>query len=161
MKQFRHNVFETNSSSCHTFTWAKDPDPYQDNYIEIDEEGYLRIPLIGFCSTCRYDTQSEKLAYAVQLAAYKSGIYLNAVGQELEDRLEELYQSSLFNDIEDEILSYIDDPKCIGIRFYEDSSYGYIDDAHDYYDMQDFYEECGGLINFVYRNTTLHYYYNG
>lgn len=161
MKQIRRSVFETNSSSTHSFT-IYEGSPLQQNYMSIDDEGFINVPLIGFCSFENYDNQLDKLAYAVQLAAYKSGIYLN-IGIEDPDRekiLQELYESDLFLDIQDEIINYVGSD-CIGIRIAEDTSYGYIDDAGDYVDMNEFYEECGGLIPFIFSDTNLHYEYNG
>lgn len=161
MKQFRKGVFETNSSSTHSFTHFKNY-PLQQNYMEIDDEGYINLPLIGFCSCETYDQQQEKLAYAVQLAACKSGLYLNFSWNDpcMAEQLEQLYEADLFLNIQDEVIAYIGS-ECKGIRIREGEAYGYIDDSSDYVDMNEFYDECGGLINFVFSDSYLHYEYNG
>lgn len=161
MIQIRRKVFETNSSSTHSITLNYEA-PLQQNYMPIDDEGFINIPLIGFCSCETYDQQLEKLAYVIELAACKSGIYLN-IGLNNKERdqiLEELYECDLFLEIQDEIINYVGSD-CIGIRIAEDACYGYIDDSSDYVDMNEFYDECGGLINFVFSDSYLHYEYNG
>lgn len=160
MIQIRPNVFETNSSSTHSVTWAFESltDP---KFLELDDEGFLRVFMEGYCSACCYDDPRYKLGYLMQLCSYANNIYLNAYGEELNESLELLYACDDFKTIEDTIIDYIG-YHCKGIRFYEDSSYGYIDDGHDYNNVNEFLDEnCTDIINFVFGGAVLHYSYNG
>ena len=160
MIQIRRNVFETNSSSTHSVTWRFDglTDP---KLLELDEEGFLRVFMEGYCSACYYDDLRYKLGYLMQLCGYTNDIYLNAYGEELKENLELLYDCDDFKDLEAVIIDYIG-YHCKGIRFNEDSSYGYIDDGHDYDSINEFLDEnCTDIINFVFGGAVLHYNYNG
>ncbi len=164
MKQIRRNVWETNSSSSHSITFSYDS-PFEECNIPMDEEGYLLIPMIGFCSTETYHTQEEKLAYAVEIAAAKNGIGLNywSATQKLqmEESLNKLYNCDTFLNIEDEVKAYVG-AQCKGIRFEPGSYEGYIDDSSDYYNFKEFESDCGGIIRFVFgSNSMLHYHYDG
>ena len=160
MIKIRRNVFETNSSSTHSVTWINSycVDPKS---IELDDEGFLRVPMEGYCSACYYARPEEKLGYLVQLCGYTKDIYLNTYGQELKEKLELLYDCDDFKSLEETIIEYMDNG-CKGIRFYDDDSYGYIDDGHDYSSIRDFLDENRmTLIEFVFGGAVLHYDYNG
>ena len=164
MRQIRRNIWETNSSSTHSISFSS-TDPFEECKIPMDEEGYLLIPMIGFCDTELYHHQEEKLAYAVQVAAAKNGIYLNYWSSnqktKMEESLNELYHCDTFLNIEDEVKAYVG-PQCKGIRFEPDSYEGYIDDSSDYYDFSEFEADCGGIIRFVFGSSSmLHYRYTG
>ena len=160
MIQIRRNVFETNSSSTHSVTWAFDG-LIDAKSLELDEEGFLRVFMDGYCSSGHYDDPRYKLGYLMQLCGYTNNIYLNAYGDELEENLEMLYSCDDFKDLEAVIIDYIG-YHCKGIRFYEDSSYGYIDDGHDYNSIDEFLDEnCTDIIDFVFGGAVLYYRYNG
>lgn len=164
MKQIRRNVWETNSSSCHSISLSND-NSFEECNIPMDDEGYLLIPMIGFCSTETYSSQEEKLAYAVQVAATKNGIHLNywssTQATQMEQSLNELYNCDDFQNIEDKVRAYVGS-SCKGIRFEPESREGYIDDSSDYYNFKEFEDDCGGIIRFVFGSASvLRYYYNG
>lgn len=165
MRQIRKNVFETNSSSTHSFTVCS---PYrQSSALTIDPEGYVLANMNGFCSCETYTSQADKLGYILQLLGYTTNHYFNCSCSELSTVLDEFYESAEFKAIEAEILTYVKetDPEaadCIGVRFNEYSSYGYIDDGHDYNSIEDFLDfHDTTLLDFIFGNNMLHYEYNG
>lgn len=165
MRQIRKNVFETNSSSTHSFTVCS---PYRQNsYLAVDAEGYALANMNGFCSCETYTSQEDKLGYILQLLGYTLNYSFNCDCSRLQTVLEEFYESAEFKAIEAEILDYVKetDPEaahCIGIRFNDYSSYGYIDDGYDYDSLEDFLDfHSTTLIDFIFGNNMLHYEYNG
>lgn len=165
MRQIRQGVFETNSSSTHSFTVYRGP--RLPSMLEVDDEGFINLDLYGFCSCEDYVAQHEKLSYILQLASYKCGFYFNEPAYELKSMFEEFYEEDEFLDIQSQIIDYVNEtnphgPRCIGIRFKDDASYGYIDDASDYSTVEEFLEDHDtNLIDFVFGNNKLHYEYNG
>ena len=163
MIKIRKNVFETNSSSTHSVTFNSDsPLSSLDPNIEINEEGYITVRPEGFCSWCNYVDQQSKLAYIIQLCAYCNDIYFSSWNSaERRIAAENLYETEMFKEIEDEIISYVGS-EYKGIRLDIDYDSGYIDDGHDYNSVQEFLDEEGmSLIEFIFGDTLLHYEYNG
>lgn len=162
MVNIRRNIFETNSSSTHSVTFYNDS-VVKNNHMNINDEGFITVDMEGFCSTCCYDQQSEKLCYVMQLCACTNDLSLNeySASEEMKITLDKLYSCEEFLDIQSEIINYIG-PQCKGIRFSEDSSWGYIDDGYEYKSVSEFLAEWNtDLISFIFGPAVLHYSYNG
>lgn len=132
MIKIRRNVFETNSSSCHSVTIdASRLLPCEleivEDYDICDGEPTIMVELVGFCSWWDHESQNDKLAYLVEQIAYITDNYdaLDSWGDtdRCEAARERLYASDEFQALEDEICSYAG---CKHIRINPDSS-GYID----------------------------------
>ena len=158
MIQIRNNCFETNSSSTHCISLVKNKIPYS-RELSLDNEGYVTVDLIGFCSNCVYVFPEEKLAYVMLIYAGKNGISLNCYGTELREALEEFYKTDDFLALQDSIICKLG-PSCKGIRFSADSSWGYIDDSYDARDEFCTYKEYDP-IEFIFEDYILSYEYDG
>lgn len=151
MRQVRHNVFETNSSSVHTFTL----DGTAEDNITVDDDGYIYLDLAEFDgSTLRYEDSYAKLQYLVDVMLYVHCIYtpwrindrpLNAyVVEEWNDCISDLTDTADWRQLEHDVIDHYvhEGITCKGIRI--NISYGYIDhQSQNAESVMSFLEECG------------------
>jgi len=165
MIQIRNNCFETNSSSSHSISITPSNFLRQLNYepsnLVLDDEGYITLEVMGFCSTDAYYSQREKLTYVLQTIAAKNEICLNHCGNsaEFKDALSQLYDTEEFTSIQNAVIAHLGNG-CQGIRFDENYGWGYIDDSYDAIDEFYTYAEYDP-VEFIFSEMSLHYYYDG
>ena len=74
MKQIRKNLFETNSSSCHTVSIESNGSHLEESKFKVNDDNYIEVPLNEFgWSLNKYDDQENKLAYLILIIAYTNG----------------------------------------------------------------------------------------
>lgn len=159
MIKIRNSVFETNSSSSHSITITdKQLEP---NQMQMDEDGYIVVPLQEFSNHAVYTSQLERLALILQIVAKEIGVYLyNFWGYEKQEKaFEKIYDSEKFQDISYEIASYVGNG-CKGIKL---EGEGYLDDDGMYDCIEMFYLlNNTDLIEFVFgSNVIVAFEYNG
>lgn len=148
MKQIRHSVFETNSSSTHSITIAHGK--IANNNIPVDRDGFIHTELGEFgWEVWDYKDQAGRLSYLVTMLAVKSDVetywYKDRSAQDI---VEEVMETREFEKLSDEIGRHA---RCKGVVI--DPSEGYIDhQSHeDYRSFQDFLDECGtNVVEFVF-----------
>lgn len=122
MRQVRNNVFETNSSSTHSFSHSKSS--YNNLYPEDDGFIYVDLEEFGWGPENHYDSET-KLAYALLVAAYLTDHSFWYFGKSTwEEEYTSFRETDLFKKIEQAVIDYL--PNCIGIRL-NDLTEGYID----------------------------------
>ena len=166
----RINVFETNSSSSHSITFADDR--LVDNEIPIVEdwdicegEPTILVELNGFCGWCDHDTQMEKLAYLIMQIAYILDLkYANGwygSKEEIEEAREKLYESEEFKELEEIVC---DHAGCKHLRL-RDGTEGYIDHdsvVSDIDELKNWDIPYGGYLALIYgADTNIHFEFNG
>lgn len=169
MIKVRHNVFETNSSSCHSVTIvdrtlvASDLEVVEDWDI-CNGEPTILVDLVGFCSWYDHQSQNDKLAYLVEQIAYitDNEYALGWYGNEEEQReaKERLYESEEFKELEDVIC---DHAGCKHIHIKEGAS-GYIDHDSVCCSIEELknYDLPGSYVSFVFgADSYVHFEHNG
>lgn len=120
-RKIRRSVFETNSSSTHSFTYGNT----NNNLIVNDEDGCVHTDLgeFGWEVETYYDS-ATKLAYILLVAASFTGHSFWYFGDTGFDKiLESFKETEEYKRIEDAVRSHME---CVGIVI-EDRSEGYID----------------------------------
>lgn len=123
MKQIRHNVFETNSSSTHSMIIHHNG--IQKNEIPIGEDGYIHVKMNEFGWEVRnYYSQYDRLSYLITMFATTSGAHTLWVSDkdELNKVANDLMNNKWFKGLSKEIAKHA---KCKGLKI--DPSEGYID----------------------------------
>lgn len=123
MKQIRHNVFETNSSSTHSMIIHHNG--IQKNEIPIGEDGYIHVKMNEFGWEVRnYYSQYDRLSYLITMFATTSGAHTLWVSDkdELNKVANDLMNNKWFKGFSKEIAKHA---KCKGLKI--DPSEGYID----------------------------------
>lgn len=123
MKQIRHNVFETNSSSTHSMIIHHNG--IQKNEIPIGEDGYIHVKMNEFGWEVRnYYSQYDRLSYLITMFATTSGAHILWVSDkdELNKVANDLMNNKWFKGFSKEIAKHA---KCKGLKI--DPSEGYID----------------------------------
>ena len=156
MRQIRHGVFETNSSSTHSVTVRQKG--LQSNYMKIHSDGYIHTELGEFGWEIEsYDGQEDKLSYLVTMLAEKNGgadIWWRS-DKTRQELVQDLMKTKDFKRISKEIGTYA---KCEGVII--DPSSGYIDhQSHEEYaTVQEFLNDYRiDAVEFVFgRGVVLH-----
>ncbi len=154
-KIIRKNVFESNSSSTHSFSYSNST--YNDLKVDYDNyyDNYIHTSLGEFGWEIEdYFSSSEKLAYILLVAACftnHSFWYTDDVQAEFES----FKETDLFKDIELAVKQYVD---CDGIIIDVDSE-GYIDhQSLEYSTFEDWLANTGAssIESFIFGNIVLH-----
>ena len=152
MKQIRRNVFETNSSSTHSFSLCTGT--YND--LSVDYDGYVHTKLGEFGWEIEdYFDSTSKLAYILLVAAYFSGHSFWYFDNSWEDEWESFKETSEFKDIEDVVKSHM---SCEGIII-DEKSEGYIDhQSLEYNSFEDWlsWTEADSIEDFIFGDVVLH-----
>ena len=152
--QKRNGVFETNSSSVHSLSFAKSG--RKKNHIQMNKAGFLVANFGVFSCSGTFYTQEDKLSYLATCAWYLTGCPTD---------LEYMYDSYVWGTLEDAAKSYVDGCKGIRVsgfnRGKDGDEYSYGEDA-PYIDHQsvpnytddmivDFYDR-DALIDFIWND---------
>lgn len=155
MKQIRRNVFETNSSSTHSFSLCKGT--YND--LSVDYDGYVHTQLGEFGWEIEdYFDSTSKLAYILLVAAHFSdhSFYYFRQDSSWEEEWELFKETDEFKDIEDAVKSHMN---CAGI-IVDEGSEGYIDhqSLENYYSLTDWLSWTGAdsIEDFIFGRVVLH-----
>jgi hypothetical protein len=153
MKQIRRNVFETNSSSTHSFSHCGGT--YND--LSVDYDGYVHTQLGEFGWEIEdYFDSASKLAYILLVAAYFSDHSFWYFDQSWEDEWESFKETDEFKDIEDTVKSRMN---CEGIII-DEKCEGYIDhqSLEDYHSLADWLSWTGAdsIEDFIFGGVVLH-----
>lgn len=142
-RKIRGNVFETNSSSMHSFTINSGTKTI--NNLEIDEfDGYIHTELDEFgWEICNYYDAAAKLAYILLIAAsttaYRISFWMHH--SEVRENIANFMETDEFKKIEDAVKEEF--PECNGIMI-EEHSYGYIDhQSLGFHSLDDFLKYVG------------------
>lgn len=173
MRSIRRNTFETNSSSSHSIsiidstlvdselnmvdTWELD---YCDD-LDYNKQ-YVLIDFHEYCGWDDHESQEDRLALCIQQLVAELGLDFWCVSnEEWHENIKKLYESEKFQEISDEIASYIGS-HCGGVRIRELSE-GYIDHDSDYGSYDNFMQyNCLDLVNFVFaKKAKAHFEFNG
>lgn len=108
----RTSVFETNSSSVHTLSIAKEG--REPSELGVDENGFIIVKLDQYFgkNKCTYHTQEEKLKYLITSLYYLAGWEVESISG--------LYQ---FSRIEEVICEYVDGAVGIVVEACDDGCY--------------------------------------
>ena len=150
MKQIRHNVFETNSSSTHSMIIHHNG--IQKNEIPIGEDGYIHVKMNEFGWEVRnYYSQYDRLSYLSTMFATTSGAHTLWVSDkdELNKVANDLMNNKWFKGFSKEIAKHA---KCKGLKI--DPSEGYIDhQSCEYGSVIEFLNEWDtDAMEFVFRH---------
>lgn len=149
MKQIRHSVFETNSSSTHSVCIHRNR--IEQNTMVVRDDGYIHATLGEFGWEVKdYYSQEEKLSYLLTMAAHKNGLSIDYYGNEEENQkeIDALQETEDFKHISSEVAKHAG---CNGVVI--DYSTGYIDhQSHeDYCSMGDFLNDYGvSILEFIF-----------
>lgn len=156
MKSIRCNTFETNSSSTHSLAISLEP---LNQSIYLSQDSKYHISFRDFEGEPEHITWiSEKIAFLLQLSMQGRGYYYYSDSeispQEKEEEYEELYDLSLFKQIE--MTLKLHEPKCQGLVV--DDLKGHIDHqtSSDYYTGEDFLAQFNiSLADYLFGNIIL------
>lgn len=151
-RQVRNSVFETNSSSTHSFTYGK---TYND--LVVEEDGYVHTDLGEFGWEIEdYYESSSKLAYILLAATSFTGhTFWWASNDDFSERLESFKKTQEYMEIEDAVKTRM---SCEGIIIDENSE-GYIDHQSLEYDSFDSWLADTGassIEDFIFGDIVLH-----
>ena len=155
-KIIRKNVFESNSSSTHSFSYSNST--YNDLKVDYDNyyDNYIHTSLGEFGWEIKdYFSSSAKLDYILLVAANYEDCYLYSWDEEQARNLAKFQESSLFKEIEAVVKEYMD---CDGIVL-EEYSQGYIDHQSLEYDtFEDWLYNTGAssIEDFIFGDIVLH-----
>ncbi len=150
MKQVRHGVFETNSSSTHSVSVHRNSTRIEQNRMVVCDDGYIHATLGEFgWEEEDYYSQESKLSYLLTMAVHKNGLYAyNFNEREDREAIDSLQETEDFKRISAEVARHAG---CKGIVV--DYSSGYIDhQSHeDYRSMDDFLNDYDvSILEFVF-----------
>lgn len=148
MRQIRHSVFETNSSSTHSITIKHKG--LGNNSMKVQDDGYIHTALGEFgWEIADYRSQEDRLSYLVTMLAEKHGFNTIWCDDETAaERISDLMKTKDFKQLSDEVGNYA---RCRGVII--DNSQGYIDhQSHEYYNtLNDFLREYRtDIVEFVF-----------
>ena len=152
-RQIRRSVFETNSSSTHSFTYGNT----HNNLVVNDEDNCVHTDLgeFGWEIETYYDSAS-KLAYILLAAAsFTSHSFWYFGDTSFDEMLESFKKTEEYKRIEDAVKSYMN---CNGIVIDENSE-GYIGHQSLEYDTLDNWLDDTGarsVEDFIFGNVILH-----
>ena len=152
-RQIRRSVFETNSSSMHSFTYGNT----YNNLVINDEDNCVHTDLgeFGWEIETYYDSAS-KLAYILLAAASVTSHSFWYFGDaSFDEMLESFKETEEYKRIEDAVKSYMN---CNGIVI-DEKSEGYIDHQSLEYDTFDNWLDDTGarsIEDFIFGNVILH-----
>lgn len=151
-RQIRKGVFETNSSSTHSFTVGNT----FNNLLVNDYDNCVHTELGEFGWEIEdYFDSASKLAYILLVAGYFNDFYFDCYSNSLNENIEKLYNTEEFRRIEDAVKNHID---CEGIVI-NDDSHGYIDhQSIEYESFGDWLYDTGAsdIEDFIFGNIVLH-----
>lgn len=151
MKKIRRGVFESNSSSTHSFSYAATI-----NDLEVDDDNCVHTDLGKFGWEIRtYDWASVKLAYILLAAASLTGHDFWWNDDRFTEELESFKETEQYQAIEDAVKLHMD---CDGIVINEGSS-GYIDhQSIEYGSFDEWLWNTGAdsIEDFIFGNIALH-----
>ena len=150
MIQIRRNVFETNSSSCHSVSLSKDVET-DNNLIVIDDAVHCCADEFGWYPEDFTDAQT-KLNYLITMAATTTvGTSWCDIASD-EEYVEDFIKTSEFEEIQNCVC------KITGCnRLVVDSLYGYIDHESVFVSMSNFLAYNNLTIEeYIFGNTILH-----
>ncbi len=150
MKQIRHSVFETNSSSTHSVSIHRNSNKIEQNKMVVCDDGYIHATLGKFgWEEEDYDSQESKLSYLLTMAVHKNGLCAyNITDEEDQEAIDSLQKTEDFKRISAEVANHAG---CKGVVV--DYSSGYIDhQSHeDYRSMDDFLDNYGvSILEFIF-----------
>lgn len=154
MFQIRRNVFETNSSSTHSVSFAPGK-PLKPSTLKIDEDGFIHCYLDEYgWDTRTYRSQDELLSYLVTMISEITDHKVWCT-RNIKEEIEAIQQTAEFKRVSDAISAYTGAEGLI-----LDESEGYIDhqSGTDRYSTLDkFLDKCGtSIIEFVFGDNVVH-----
>ena len=153
-RQTRRNVFETNSSSCHSFTIENGRTV---NNLVVEDDGYVHTELgeFGWEIEDYYDS-ATKLAYILLVAAhFVKCNFWSFYSKDFDKTLISFKETDLYKEIEEVVKLEMN---CKGIIIDKDSE-GYID--HQSLEQDSFEEwmkeaKASSIREFIFGNIILH-----
>lgn len=150
-RQIRRNIFETNSSSTHSFTYGN---TYND--LVVEEDGYVHTPLGEYgWQVQNYANAEDKLAYIILVAAAFNGVSFWYGRDSFDEKMEKLRDCEEYQNIENAVMRHMD---CNGIEI-EEYAEGYIDHQSIEYSSFDSWLDGTGasdIEDFIFGNIVLH-----
>lgn len=152
-RKIRRSVFETNSSSTHSFTYGNT----NNNLVANDEDGCVHTDLgeFGWEVETYYDS-ATKLAYILLAAANFTGHSFWYFGDKgFDNMLESFKETEEYKRIEDAVRSHME---CAGIVI-DDKSEGYIDHQsleQGSFDSWLYDTGASSVEDFIFGNVVLH-----
>lgn len=169
----RRSTFETNSSSSHSISIIDSTlvdselnlvDAWEIDYCDdLDyNKQYVLIDFHEYCGWDDHESQEDRLALCIQQLVAELGLDFWCVSnEEWYKNINKLYESEKFQEISDEVASYVGS-HCGGVRIRELSE-GYIDHDSDYGSYDNFMNyNCLDLNSFVFaKKAKAHFQFNG
>lgn len=152
-RKVRRNVFETNSSSCHSFTYGK---TFNNIYVnDVDNCVHTELGEFGLEVDVHRES-ATKLAYILLAAASFTGHSFWYFGdRDFDEMVGSFKETEEYKRIEEAVRTYTN---CSGIVI-ENGSEGYIDHQSLYCDsFDDWLDETGAssIEDFIFGNVVLH-----